>query len=84
MLTQKELLKLKRRCLEVTTGVAPLECEEDAILKAAQLAFETLLEGTPGPDGGYVEDVCPTCGQIGAVQANGFKTCMSCDERWKP
>ena len=50
MLTQDELLNLKRRCLEALVNVAPLECDPDAILRAAQLAFENLLEGTPAEE----------------------------------
>ena len=84
LLSEEELADLRRACLRAMIDVAPKQCSAEYILRAAELAFENLLEGAPGPNGGYVGEACPTCGQIGAVQANGFRTCMSCDERWKP
>lgn len=110
LLSDDELNRLRRACLVAMADVAPLDCDEDAIIKASQLAFESLIEGLPqveqtddvegerlmltpeqmkahldaGPDGNFVNEVCPTCGETGAVtDRSGFRTCMSCDERWK-
>lgn len=69
VLSEDGLNRLGRDCLISMSQIAPLECSEDAVLRAAQLAFETLLEGMP-------EKKADDCGTshppIHAAQARKF------------
>jgi len=86
LLSEDELLNLKRSILKSMAEHAPLECSEDAIVKAALVAYEHILEGlqTALSSGKFADEVCPTCGESGAVTDGELLTCLSCDKRWKP
>ena len=89
LLSEDELLNLKRRILKSLAECAPLECSEDAIVKASLVAFEHLLEGMPVTEQSadtYVDKPCPTCDEVGSElsdESGNVAVCMSCGERWE-